>query len=159
MNTKQHTIQSLDCSTRMFVASLCLTDLDLEQLGLWSRRTAPLVSAGTAARAVLHRLIVSHDGVAQAVTDLLDLRHFEILSHVRSSNSNGLSLETGQLGQAACGADLAGWAWAILTDMRPEMQAVAKTFMSECYVRGLQALGHGSFDVPTPTDARPGRDA
>ena len=130
----------LDCNVRMFVASLCLTDPDLQQLGLLPDKPRWTVSDRTAARGSAHCLCKTDPSVARAITDLLDLRHSDVLMHVRAHTSGELLREAGLHATRSTGEELAAWAWALLTDPREDVASYGQRLMVACYVRGMQQL-------------------
>ena len=133
-------VGQLDCPERMFLTTLCLTDADLETLRVLPEGPECCVSRDTAARTVLHRLCALEPGLSRGVTDLLDLRHASVVTHVRSCESAELAPVARSRGIASTGEELAGWAWALLTDPREEVTALGRRLMGECYVRGMRGL-------------------
>lgn len=119
MSPYSRSIQELDCPTRMFIASLCLTDADLDAIEFLPGTPECPVSRATAARSVLHRLCASEPRLARGVTDLLDLRHAAAVGHVRAQDPVELAAQARSRAESASGEELAGWAWALLTDPRP----------------------------------------
>lgn len=130
----------IDCSTRMFLVGLCLDDGDLAGLGLLPRAADLSVRRRVAACSALHRLLAAEAGLQARVADLLDLRHLERVCAVRASAATQLETELVQAAERADGCALAGWAWALLTDPRPEVFALGRRWMSECFVRGTRLL-------------------
>ena len=141
-------LHALDCSTRMFLVSLCLTDEDLRALGFLPRQKACSDARHTAARAALHRIVVDEPALARAVSDRLDLRHVETVLAVRASEPEALSERCADAGGRVSGDELAGWAWALLTDGRPVVFAQGRRLMTECIVRGLRLLAHSNPPPP-----------
>lgn len=74
------------------------------------------------------------------MADLLDLRHLQLVAHVRATEAGALATQAEQLARRASGAELAGWGWALLSDPRHAVVLQGRLHMSECYVRGLQNL-------------------
>lgn len=141
MSALSRPLHELDCPTRMFLASLCLSDADLEELGFLPMARARAVSPSTAARTALHRVCREDARVGRAVSDLLDLRHAATVLHVRSDDARVLESAVRRLGAEAGGARLCAWAWSLLTDPRDAAFRLGRRLMAECYVRGLQHLG------------------
>jgi len=141
MSSLSKSLHELDCPTRMFLVSLCLSDADLTRLGAMPV-ASPCggVSQRTAARAALHRACARSGPAARAMADLLDLRHLELVANVRALDACSIAALAEAHAREASGAELAGWAWALLTDPRPAVVLQGRLYMSECYVRGLQNL-------------------
>ena len=141
MSALSRPLHELDCPTRMFLASLCLSDADLEELGFLPMARTRSVSPSTAARTALHRVCREDARVGRAVTDLLDLRHAETVLHVRSVDARVLESAARHLATEAEGERLCAWVWSLLTDPRDAVFRLGRRLMAECYVRGLQHLG------------------
>jgi hypothetical protein len=80
------------------------------------------------------------DELAARVSDMLDLRHIDLVSRVRAQDTADLAREARCQAQSATGETLVGWAWALATDVRPEVSALGQRLMADVYVRGLQTL-------------------
>jgi hypothetical protein len=128
----------------MFLMSLCLTDEDLTRFGVPLTHTHCCVSPSTAARSALHRVCAEEPDVARAVADMLDLRHLDLVTHVRAHTSDDLAEDARHRAQNATGDTLVGWAWALATDERPEVAVLGQRLMAEVYVRGLQLLARAA---------------
>lgn len=124
----------------MFLVSLALTDADLSAFGVTPTGCQCCVSSPTQARSIMHRLIVEEAPLARAATDLLDLRYAHEVLYARSLDLDDLAAESRARGVAATEAPLVGWAWALLTDQREPVRAMARNLMGECYVRGMRSL-------------------
>ena len=133
-------MNNFDCTTRMFLSCLCFTTNDLRTLGVLGAESACCVSAETRARSVLHRLLQSDQNVAAAVTDMLDLRFADLVAYVQSSELTDISCAATRAGREGVADELIDWAWALLRDGRPEVVAVGRCLMGECYVRGIRSL-------------------
>ena len=133
-------VHTFDCQVRMFLASVCLTDDDLRDLGVFPRRRSACVSPHTVARSALHRLLGEPSELSRGVTDLLDVRHAATILEVRALEPERAAAEACARGRSASGERLAGWAWAFLTDPRPEVARAGRCLMGECYVRGMRLL-------------------
>ena len=128
---------------RMFLSCLCVSDGDLEELGVMPEGCECCLSRGTQARSVLHRLIVDDDVLARRLTDRLDLRHLDEIAHVRSLGIEEVAAESRRRGKVGAGDSLVGWAWALATDERSGVAGLVQHLMGECYVRGLRGLADG----------------
>ena len=148
-------LSELDCSIRMFLVSLCLSDGDLERFDVLSPADPGCVGRETAARTVLHRLCATEPDLERRVTDLLDLRHVDRVAHVRSRETEDLAEEAARGGREARGEELAGWAWALLTDGRAGVQRLGRCLMGESYVRAMQGLSQEER-APTTGSTRHG---
>jgi len=136
--TMSRSLRELDCPTRMFLATLCLNDEDLEALGATrGGRRHRWVSDETLARTAVHRACATDAELARAIADRLDLRHVAIVGTVRAAEPDAPEL-VARLREAT--DELAGWAWALLTDPRPAMVRIGQQLMGECYVRGLRTV-------------------
>ena len=78
---------------------------------------------------------------ADAIADILDVRHAETVLHVRALEPQDVAHTTRKVTDSAPGHEVAGWAWAVLTDPREELEPIARRLLGECYVRGMNALG------------------
>ena len=130
-------LQDLDCTARMFLSCLCLTECDLSSLGVWPKGQTCCFAAETQARSVVHRLLRDDERLAVAVTDLLDLRFADEVAHVLSLPLPEVALESSTRGRQGVGAQLVGWAWALLRDERAEVTTIGRHLM-------------GSFTANTP---------
>ena len=146
-------LAQLDCSTRMFLASLCLTDRDLAELGFLSPHVRACVRRRSAARAVLHRILGAEPALAVRVADRLDLRHVDRVVAVRADDVGALQAELERGLDGLDGERLAGWAWSLLTDPRPEVLLLGRRLMSECFVRGMQLLAAQGERTDDPSAA------
>jgi len=124
----------------MFLVSLCLGDQDLERLGATAACRHACVAPATAALSALHRVCAQDSAVARAVGDVLDLRHLERVLFVRDRSAAELRAEARGQARLGRGESLAGWAWALVTDDRPEVIALGQRLMADVYVRGLRSL-------------------
>lgn len=140
MSPLSRSLRELDCPARMFLACVAVTDDDLDRFGV-SRRSSPGWSGSdTAARTQLHQLMASDPELSRDVARTLDLRHADVITFVRSLEPYDLALEISERARNASGSALAGWAWAVVTDPRPETAAMTKRLMADVYVRGIQLL-------------------
>jgi hypothetical protein len=137
----------------MFLASLCLTDGDLAALGFLSPHVRACERRRSAARVVLHRILAAEPGLAVRVADRLDLRHLDRVAQVRADDAGRLQVVLERGLHDLDGERLAGWAWALLTDPRPEMLLLGRRLMSECFVRGMQLLAAQGERTDAPTAA------
>ena len=141
MTSHSTPIYELDCPTRMFLVTVCLSDQDLVRLGWDHEQPSPFpISPAVAARAGLHRLCLRDQGLARRVCDLLDLRHLDTITFVRNSDPEDLERTAFQHGSQSEGSVLAAWAWALLTDAREDVKQLGRRMMAECYVRSMQQL-------------------
>lgn len=153
-------LQTFDCTTRMFISCMCVTDDDLRRLGLMPEGThVCCVSAGCQSRSVLHRLLGEEEELARDVTDMLDLRHADAVAFVGVSEASDVAHLNRQLAREATGQELVGWAWALLRDGRDEIVRLGRHLMGECYVRGIRRLaeptGEPAHGAVSSRDARP----
>jgi len=133
-------LSELDCPSRMFIVSLCLSDADLRAIDFLLDDPPPTVSQATASRIALHRACARVPELAAHVSDLLDVRHMERVLEVRHAQPADLSERARELDAQSGGDVLAGWSWALLTDERTEVSTIGRRLMAECYVASLQRL-------------------
>lgn len=138
------TLMHMGFTTRMFIACMCLHDADLERLGFMLDGQGCCVSEPTRARSILHRLVAEDADLAGEVGDLLDVRHASVVLDVRSRSAEDLGGVARGTARAGLGEDLAGLAWALLTDPRDDVVQLGRNLMGECYVRGIQGLALGA---------------
>lgn len=130
----------------MFIASLCLTSEDLEQLEVRIPDAPCRVSVDTAMRSMVHQRLGNDEAFARRVHDLLDMRHVETVLFIRGLDPDGLREHVRDKAFRATGSELAAWAWGLVTDTRPEVIILGQAFMGECYVRGMRSLRADSTD-------------
>ncbi|MEM8711430.1 MAG: hypothetical protein AAGG01_10795 [Planctomycetota bacterium] len=150
-------IQTLDVMSRMFLATIALTEADLDGLGVQLRGCTCCLSKRAQLRGAAHALMAESECFARAVTDLLDLRYASDVMQARSSSIRELAGVSRHRGQKESGPSLVGWAWALMTDERKEAASLGHNFMGECYVRAIGALalpaaGMNSPGVPSAAD-------
>jgi hypothetical protein len=133
-------LQHLDCSTRMFLVSLCLADEDLSALGFLPSDRSCGPGRRTAARAALHRILVCEPALARRVADLLDLRHLEQVAAVRAEEPHAIEARLQHGCDELGGEALAAWSWALFTDGRREVYLLGRRLMGECFVRAMGLL-------------------
>lgn len=131
-------IWRLDCRTKSFVLGLCLSADDLEALVDWESGPpcCTHASPGVWRRNVLHAACRSDGAIARRVGDLLDLRHADAVLHVRSSERDVLAGEVRAHVLAGRRAAFAPTLWALATDARDEVRALAAIVVSEAFVLG-----------------------
>lgn len=144
----------LDCTTRMFISSLCLTSSDLRSLRLLPKEPGCCVSAETTGRAAAHRLLAEDDGLAGEVATLLDLRHIDTVDHVRASCPRDVADHARTAARTASGPELEGWAWAMVRDARADVRLLGGRLMAETYVRGMRSLAEEAV-CHLPADGSP----
>jgi len=89
MSATSRSLRELDGQERLFVASLCLSDADLETLGFRAREGGDGcagcgASSPAVLRCALQRLCATDAPLARAVADLLDVRHLATVWHART---------------------------------------------------------------------------
>lgn len=147
-----HPFIQLDCTTRMFLACLCVDSEDLKSFRLMPGTPPCCISAETTARAAMHRLLSEDEGLAVDLATVLDLRHIDVVEHVRTSGLDAVAEHARRASRVAVRDDLAGWAWALLRDPRQEVRAAGNRLMAEVYVRGMRTLAEGDL-VQLPLDS------
>ena len=140
-----HPFNQLDCTTRMFIACLCVVPEDLASFRLMPATPPCCMSAETTARAAMHRLLLEDESLAADVSTVLDLRHIDTVEHVRTSAVGAVAKGARHAARQAERAELAGWAWALLRDHRQDVRAAGNRLMAEVYVRGMGSLASGAL--------------
>jgi hypothetical protein len=141
MPSKTTLIQRLDARSRMFLYSLCLTEADVAHIGVAPGHTHVCVAPHTAALCALQRASADDTDLAERITAVLDLRHFECVLRVRSLGFAEAAAAARAHASRSSGEELAGWAWALVTDPRPEFEIIGHRLMADVFVRSLQTLG------------------
>ncbi|MEL6428617.1 MAG: hypothetical protein AAFZ87_01630 [Planctomycetota bacterium] len=145
-------LQTFDCTTRMFICCACIDDADVGPLGLDGACAHVGVSETTYYRSVLHRLVGADAGLAQRITDMLDVRYVDEVFRVRSHSVEELTQESRERARGGLGGALSGWAWALLTDSRAPVVTLGRQTMGEAYVRGIRSLAEGQLRSTLPTE-------
>lgn len=150
----RHPFQRLDCTTRMFIACLCVGDEDLRAFRLIPETPPCCMSSETTARAAMHRLLLDDEGLAADLSTALDLRHIDTVEHVRASALGEVAQQARRVARVAEREELAGWAWALLRDARQDVRAAGNRLMAEVYVRGMRTLAAGDL-IRLPLESGP----
>lgn len=138
-NPASRPIQSLGCPTLHFLTSFLLTDTDLVAIGCWDAEMHGGLTPTAWCRSLLHVAIQQREDAARRVADLLDLRHVEEVMDVRMSTAPELECRAADAVDGH--EDARGLVWALVTDPRDEVHAIAKQMITEIYVRACRDYG------------------
>ena len=134
-------IWRMDCRSRCFSISLCLSDQDLRALGTWTGLASPDgLSAAAWSRTYVQVECREQNEIANAVQDLLDLRCAGWIQQVRDTPRSDLP-ELFRECVAAELRDADGLFWALATDSRKEAQRLAGLLGQEVFTRCCQVIG------------------
>lgn len=131
----------LDCRTQSFVLGICVHDRDLESLLPWHEITFPDgVPAELSRRSYLHAHCRNDSTVARRVSDVLDVRHVEMVLAIRSASEHDVRDRFLDVVNARRKAQYPALLWALATDARAGVRVIGGHMLCECFLLGCRYL-------------------
>ncbi len=137
-------IWELDCPSRDALFGLCLSDVDLDRLGVRAAECGCGCSTGLHRRRALLRACLAPGELGRRTGDLLDLRFADVVLSVRSAGPDQLGALIATYRRDPITAGLGPLLWALLTDTRREVQRVGRLLVEETRLASLQLLAYAT---------------
>lgn len=139
--TPSRPLQELGCVIQATLLNVCLTERDLQQLGLWSDGANRLgFTPAVWCRAALHRQCQGDPDRARGLTDLLDLQFLDTVILVRCMDVGELAGMVDLWVSKPNGQALPGLLWALCTDSRDEVHALGARLCHESVTVAFRSL-------------------
>ncbi len=131
---------ALCCLTQAQIIQFCLTTNDLRKLGVWQDEWRSGFTPHVWSRGHLQRSCNENLGLAQHISDLLDLEFLDVIAHVRTSTVEQAGRLTQCWIEGPFGPALPSILWSLVSDRRDEVHHMGVRLGHEACARAALAF-------------------
>ena len=141
----QRAVEELDPQALTFLIGVCLSEEDVTRL--LAVDTVPpccRFAVGVSRHNRIHAGCRAGGALARRVTDLLDLRHADLVWEVRTASADAVRARVAEIVREQRVDLYPGALWALLSDGRAVVQVFGGSLVFECFRLGCEAVRRGA---------------